>query len=77
VRDAVERQPEKPENRRRSQTLRQLYRKPKMAMTEGNCRALGDAYFVFFCPQDAVILTTNTKDYLPLAEALGKMVDRA
>jgi hypothetical protein len=29
-------------------------------------------YFAFFCPQNAVILTANTRDLSPLAEALGK-----
>ena len=28
--------------------------------------------FAFFCPIDAVVLTTNIKDHKPLAEALGK-----
>ncbi|MDX6404787.1 MAG: hypothetical protein QOH70_2242 [Blastocatellia bacterium] len=67
--------PTNQEQQRRYQALRQLIRKPKEAMTEKMCRALGDAVFVFFAPDDSVILTTNTKDHEPLARALGKTVE--
>jgi hypothetical protein len=34
----------------------------------------GDAYFSFFAPPGSIILTTNAKDHVPLAAALGKIV---
>lgn len=42
--------------------------------SHGDCRALGDAVFALQCPDDAAILTTNSRDHRPLAEALGKKV---
>lgn len=72
LRATVEAQPEKPENVNRARVLKELIRVPKQKMTEQQCRQLGDAVFVFFCPPDASILTTNIKDIRPLAEALGK-----
>lgn len=72
LRKAVEAQPVKPENTKRAQTLRELIRLPKEKLTARQCRQLGDAMFAFFCPHDAVILTTNMRDLGPLAEALGK-----
>jgi hypothetical protein len=68
----VEAQPEKPENARRAKALKELIRVPKNKVTEQPCRHLGDAVFAFFCPQDATILSTNTRDLRPLAESLGK-----
>lgn len=65
---------DKNENRRRSKSLRQIYRTPKLAIQERECLNLGDAIFVLFCPNDSVILTTNISDYRPLAQALGKSV---
>jgi hypothetical protein len=41
-------------------------------MLRKDCQALGDAYFAFFAPDDADILTTNLKDHCPLAESIGK-----
>ncbi len=49
-----------------------MVRLPKEKLTDQHCRQLGDAVFAFFCPNDAVILTTNAKDLAPLAESLGK-----
>jgi hypothetical protein len=66
----------KPENQRRSQTLRQIYRKPKALIQEKDCLSLGDAIFVLFAPVDSTILTTNIADYKPLAYSLGKKVNR-
>ncbi len=59
------------EDRKRRAALKQLLR-PKARIDRDTCRDLGDAVFAFFCPDDAVILTTNIKDHRPLAEALGK-----
>jgi hypothetical protein len=44
-------------------------------MSEKVCRDLGDAIIVFFAPADCVLLTTNKRDFEPLANALGKTVD--
>jgi hypothetical protein len=70
----VDQQASKPENSRRSKALEGLLaNKP---MTEKMCDDLGDAILVFFAPSDAVILTTNTRDFEPLAGALGKSAER-
>jgi hypothetical protein len=73
---AVDAQPSKPENQRRSQALRALIRTPKRDFPHKMCRALGDAAFAFLAPPDSTILTTNTRDLRPLAQALGKTVDQ-
>ena len=65
---------DKLENKRRSKTLRQLYRKPKEPIEEKDCLNLGDAIYVLICPHDSIIITTNIADYKPLADALGKVV---
>jgi len=75
MRDAIKGS-EKAENQRRSQTLRQLYRKPKAPIQEKDCLSLGDAIFVLFAPDDSTILTTNIADYKLLADSLGKKVKR-
>jgi hypothetical protein len=71
---AIAGQPRKDENVKRSQVLRTLTR-PSHKLTPKQCRYLGDAVFAYFCPPDAVILTTNTTDLIPLAEALGKKAE--
>ena len=63
---------DKPENKRRAKVLRQLYRTPKLPIEDKDCRILGDAVFVFLATKDAVILTTNISDHVPLAKAVGK-----
>ncbi len=72
---AIDAQPLKPENQRRAQALRAMYRTPKRPVSDAMCRNLGDAFFAFFAPPNAVILTTNVRDHAPLAGALGKTVD--
>jgi hypothetical protein len=72
LKDAVEAQPSKPENTKRAKALKELIRLPKQKLTDQQCRHLGDAIFAFFCPSDAVILTTNLKDIQPLAKAVNK-----
>ena len=64
----------RPEDQHRSKALHDLIRKRKAAMSEKMCRNLGDAIFAFFAPQTSTILTTNVRDHLPLAAALGKQV---
>ena len=74
MRAAIEAQPPKDENVKRSQVLRSLIR-TKQKLTPKQCRHLGDAVFAYFCPPDAVVLTTNMTDLRPLAEALGKKAE--
>jgi len=62
---------EKAENRRRGAALKELL-KQRGSLSDKQCRHLGDAVFAFYCPDDAVILTTNIVDHRPLARALGK-----
>ena len=72
---AIDAQPEKTENVKRAQVLRDLSRLREQKLTAKQCRYLGDAVFAYFCPADAVILTTNVSDLRPLAEAVGKKAE--
>lgn len=72
LRDAIPESSTRVEDRNRRKVLKQLINTPKFRLTEEQCRWLGDAVFAFFCPDDAIILTTNVKDHKPLAEAIGK-----
>lgn len=71
---AIALQPPKDENVKRVQALRSLTRSGQK-LTPKRCRHLGDAIFAYFCPPDAVVLTTNIADLRPLAEALGKKAE--
>lgn len=62
------------EDRRRAKSLRQIYRTPKVDVTDEVCRNLGDAIIVAFAPPDTTILTTNVRDHAILAGAIGKQV---
>lgn len=73
MRDAIK-DSDKVENIKRARTLKQIYRTPNRSLVDQDCKSLGDAIFVLLCPDDAVILTTNTVDYVPLAQAVGKTV---
>jgi hypothetical protein len=64
------------ENRNRRKVLKQLINTPKLPLGREQCRWLGDAAFAFFCPPDAVILTTNIRDHQPLANAIGKKAEK-
>jgi hypothetical protein len=64
------------EDQKRRQALKQLIKHPKETLNRETCRDLGDAVFAFFCPQDAVILTTNLRDHEPLANAIGKRAEK-
>jgi hypothetical protein len=72
LRDAIPETSSRYEDRNRRKVLKQLINTPKLPLSRDQCRWLGDAVFAFFCPEDAVILTTNVGDHQPLAEALGK-----
>jgi hypothetical protein len=76
LRDAIPESSARDEDRNRRKVLKQLINTPKLPLTEQQCRWLGDAIFAFFCPEDAVILTTNIKDHKPLAEAIGKIAEQ-
>lgn len=55
--------------------LLRLLLEPPERIRHGDCRALGDSIFALLCPDDCVILTTNGKDHIPLANAIGKKVE--
>lgn len=75
MRKAIMAQPPKEENTKRSKVLRTLIRS-KQKIDQKQCRYLGDAVFAYFCPVDAVVLTTNLSDLDPLTLALGKKAVR-
>lgn len=75
LKQVIEKLPEKLENKKRAKILRKLYRTPKQPASDSDCKALGDAIYAIFAPQDSIILTTNIKDHKPLASALGKEVE--
>jgi len=64
------------EDQKRRKALKQLIKHPKETLTRETCRDLGDALFAFFCPQSAVVLTTNIGDHEPLANAVGKQAEK-
>jgi hypothetical protein len=72
IRNAIPKSSPREEDRKRRQVLKQLINSPKLPLTEEQCRWLGDAVFAFFCPDDAIVLTTNIKDHRPIAVAIGK-----
>jgi hypothetical protein len=61
---------------RRARVVRQIEKHPTSIMDRDDCRSFGDAYFVLFCPNDAVIITTNMRDIEPMADALGLTAER-
>jgi len=65
----------RPETSKRFRVLRQIEKHQSRVMTPKDCRDFGDAYFVLFCPPGAIILTTNSRDIQPLANALGVSVE--
>jgi len=64
------------EDKNRRKVLKHLINTPKLPLDREQCRRLGDAVFAFFCPQDAVILTTNLRDHQRLAGAIGKRAEK-
>lgn len=76
LRDSIPETSQREEDRKRRKVLKQLINSPKLPLTEEQCRWLGDAAFAFFCPKDAVVLTTNIRDHKPLAEAVGKAAEQ-
>jgi len=64
------------EDQKRRKALKQLIKHPKEIVDRETCRNLGDAIFAFFCPANAVILTTNLRDLDPLANSIGKKAEK-
>ncbi len=73
--DAIPSSSTRMEDVKRRQVLRDLVRLKHFELTPEKCRALGDAVFAFFAPPDCVVLTTNLKDHVPLANAVGKTAE--
>jgi hypothetical protein len=71
LRSAISGEKSRKEVRDRMAVLRQLEKHFTSLMGRKECRAFGDAYFVMFCPAGAVVLTTNERDIMPMASALG------
>jgi hypothetical protein len=71
VREVLKANSDRQEIARRGRVIRQLEKHPTSLMDASACLSLGDAYFVLFCPQGCVILTTNLRDIEPMASALG------
>ncbi len=75
LRKAIPENSDRTEDQRRRQALKHLLKHPKDKVDRETCRALGDAIYAFFCPQNAVVLTTNLRDHAPLAKAIGKKAE--
>jgi hypothetical protein len=76
LRNAIPQNSGRKEDQRRRQALKQLIKHPKEFVNRETCRSLGDAIFAFFCPQTAIILTTNLRDHGPLAQSIGKKAEK-
>jgi hypothetical protein len=63
------------QHRSQRNALLRLLLSPPGRVRHSDCRALGDSVFALLCPPDSVILTTNLKDHIPLAAAVGKKVE--
>jgi len=74
LRNAIPENSGRREDQRRRKALKHLIKHPNDSVDRELCRDLGDAIFAFFCPANAVILTTNTRDLEPLAKSVGKEV---
>ena len=75
IRDAIDPNSSKPEDRNRLKVIKRLIKHPNTELTDKECRHLGDAVFACLAPKKSIILTTNVKDHEPLAKALGKKVE--
>jgi hypothetical protein len=74
LRNAIPEDSTRKEDIERRKVLKQLIN-TKQTLTREQCCRLGDAIFAFYAPADADILTTNVRDHVPLAEAIGKSVE--
>lgn len=66
--------PEKHETEKRVEVLKLICQKRSPEVPHKLCRAIGDAAFAFLCPAGGVMLTTNARDHMPLADAVGVSV---
>jgi hypothetical protein len=76
LRDAIPEDSSRNEDQKRRKALKQLIKHPGMILDRDACRHLGDAIFAFFCPEGAVVLTTNIRDHGPLAESISKKAEK-
>jgi hypothetical protein len=76
LRNAIPENSGRREDQRRRKALKHIIKHPNSIVDYELCRDLGDAIFAFFCPPDAVILTTNARDLEPLAKSVGKQVEK-
>ena len=70
VRQSLKSRTDKLEVARFGKVIKQLEKHPTSVMRPQDCRAFGDAYFVLLCPPKAVVLTTNVRDFQPMAAVL-------
>lgn len=75
LRNAIPSGSNRTEDQKRRQALKKIINHPGEIVTRDVCDALGDAIFAFFCPENAVVLTTNLRDHVPLTGALGKTAE--
>lgn len=71
VRSALKAISDRQEVVKRAKVIRQIEKHFTSIMSNDDCRSFGDAYFVLFCPEDAVVISTNLRDIEPMAAALG------
>ena len=76
LREAISKTSNRNEDIKRRQALKLLLKRPKEKVDRETCRHLGDAIFAFFCPEGAVVLTTNLRDHKPLAESVGRSAEK-
>lgn len=76
LRNTISKKSARREDQKRRQALKQLIKRPKEKVSRETCCDLGDAIFAFFCPKDAVVLTTNLRDHEPLAKSVGKKAEK-
>jgi hypothetical protein len=76
LRNSIPENSGKSEHQKRRQALKQLIKHPNERVDREICRDLGDAIFAFFCPKDAVVLTTNLRDHEPLAKSINKRAEK-
>ncbi len=76
LRNAIPEDSGRPEDQKRRKALKRLIKHPHEPLDPESCRHVGDAIFAFFCPRNAVILTTNLRDLGPLAESVGKRAEK-
>ncbi len=55
----------------RRKALKEILRVRPDRFDKRRCRAIGDAYFCIMAPKDSAVLTTNIRDFKPMADVLG------